>query len=176
MFLLTGAALFVNVIFLGNALNTMFVYVWARRNPYIRMAFFGILNFQVHLWRFLCHLNYHMTFRRHIYHMSWHYFHWLLVRQFWWISWASCVAIFIIILKMSSLILKVVLGKRHPNYTPSGHIITFSEFWWLQILWKDYLIQFAKREWLQMKLEMVLVDLIGGIMIISKEIREAQVQ
>lgn len=47
MFLLTGAALFVNVIFLGNALNTMFVYVWARRNPYIRMAFFGILNFQV---------------------------------------------------------------------------------------------------------------------------------
>jgi len=46
MFLLTIAATFVNVIFLGTALNQMFVYVWARRNPYIRMAFFGMLNFQ----------------------------------------------------------------------------------------------------------------------------------
>ena len=58
----------------------------------------------LHIWRSI-------LFRRHIYHMSWHYFHWLLVLQFWLISWVSCVAIFIIILKMSFLILKVVLGK-----------------------------------------------------------------
>lgn len=25
----------------------MLVYVWARRNPYLRMNFFGLLNFQV---------------------------------------------------------------------------------------------------------------------------------
>ena len=45
--LLTVAALFINVIFLGEALGTVFVYVWARRNPYLPMAFFGFINFQV---------------------------------------------------------------------------------------------------------------------------------
>merc|ERR1712130_1085467 len=41
MVLLSISALFVNIIFLGNALNLMFVYLWARRNPFIRMTFFG---------------------------------------------------------------------------------------------------------------------------------------
>jgi Derlin-2/3 len=39
-------AFFVNTIFLGNALTIMFVYVWGRRNPAIRMNFFGLMNFQ----------------------------------------------------------------------------------------------------------------------------------
>ncbi len=61
-------AFFVNTIFLGNALTIMFVYVWGRRNPFIRfyiiiekcsliinfeinftknrMNFFGLMNFQ----------------------------------------------------------------------------------------------------------------------------------
>ena len=47
MVMLSIAALFVNIIFLGNALNLMFVYLWARRNPFIRMTFFGVINFQV---------------------------------------------------------------------------------------------------------------------------------
>merc|ERR1712130_192562 len=46
MVLLSISALFVNIIFLGNALNLMFVYLWARRNPFIRMTFFGVINFQ----------------------------------------------------------------------------------------------------------------------------------
>jgi len=46
MGILTIAAFFVNIIFLGNALNLMFAYLWARRNPYIRMTFFGVINFQ----------------------------------------------------------------------------------------------------------------------------------
>jgi Derlin-2/3 len=58
-------ALFVNIVFLGSALTIMLVYVWSRRNPYVRfvykkneeefslelfylfrMNFFGLLNFQ----------------------------------------------------------------------------------------------------------------------------------
>ena len=39
-------AFFVSTIFLGNALTIMFVYVWGRRNPFIRMNFFGLMNFQ----------------------------------------------------------------------------------------------------------------------------------
>lgn len=39
-------ALFVNIVFLGSALTIMFVYVWSRRNPFVRMNFFGLLNFQ----------------------------------------------------------------------------------------------------------------------------------
>lgn len=39
-------ALFVNLLFLGHALTIMLVYVWARRNPLVRMNFFGLLNFQ----------------------------------------------------------------------------------------------------------------------------------
>merc|ERR1712012_760817 len=38
-------AFFVNLLFLGQAFTIMLVYVWARRNPYIRMNFFGLLTF-----------------------------------------------------------------------------------------------------------------------------------
>ncbi|XP_014218785.1 derlin-2 [Copidosoma floridanum] len=40
-------AFFVNLLFLGHAFTIMLVYVWSRRNPLIRMNFFGLLNFQV---------------------------------------------------------------------------------------------------------------------------------
>jgi len=39
-------AFFINLLFLGQALTIMLVYIWSRRNPYIRMNFFGVLNFQ----------------------------------------------------------------------------------------------------------------------------------
>ncbi|CAG5121961.1 unnamed protein product [Candidula unifasciata] len=39
-------ALFVNLVFLGSAFTIMLVYVWSRRNPYIRLNFFGLMNFQ----------------------------------------------------------------------------------------------------------------------------------
>jgi len=39
-------ALAVNQLFLGQAFTIMLVYVWSRRNPYIRMNFFGLMNFQ----------------------------------------------------------------------------------------------------------------------------------
>ena len=39
-------ALFVNLLFLGHAFTIMLVYVWSRRNPFVRMNFFGLLNFQ----------------------------------------------------------------------------------------------------------------------------------
>lgn len=39
-------ALFVNLLFLGQAFTIMLVYVWCRRNPYVRMNFFGILDFR----------------------------------------------------------------------------------------------------------------------------------
>ncbi|KAK2725454.1 hypothetical protein QYM36_000069 [Artemia franciscana] len=38
-------AMFVNLLFLGHALTTMLVYVWSRRNPFVRMNFFGLLPF-----------------------------------------------------------------------------------------------------------------------------------
>jgi len=44
--LMTIFALFVNLLFLGHAFTIMLVYVWSRRNPYVRMNFFGLLNFQ----------------------------------------------------------------------------------------------------------------------------------
>jgi Derlin-2/3 len=34
------------MIFLGEALTTMLVYVWCRRNPYVRFNFFGLFAFQ----------------------------------------------------------------------------------------------------------------------------------
>lgn len=40
---------FVNLLFLGQAFTIMLVYVWSRRNPFIRMNFFGLINFQVSL-------------------------------------------------------------------------------------------------------------------------------
>lgn len=33
------------MVFLGQAFTIMLVYVWSRRNPYIRMNFFGVLSF-----------------------------------------------------------------------------------------------------------------------------------
>jgi len=39
-------ALFVNQLLLGPAFTLMFVYVWSRRNPMIRMNFFGLLIFR----------------------------------------------------------------------------------------------------------------------------------
>jgi len=42
-------AYFANLIFLGHAFTLMLVYVWSRRNPLVRMNFFGILNFQAPL-------------------------------------------------------------------------------------------------------------------------------
>ena len=43
--LMTIIACFVNLVFLGQAFTIMLVYIWAKRNPYIRMNFFGMLNF-----------------------------------------------------------------------------------------------------------------------------------
>ncbi|BES97839.1 unnamed protein product [Nesidiocoris tenuis] len=34
-----------NLLFLGQAFTLMLVYIWARRNPFIRMNFFGLMNF-----------------------------------------------------------------------------------------------------------------------------------
>jgi len=45
-FLMIVFAFFVNLLFLGQAFTIMLVYVWARRNPYVRMSFFGLLTFQ----------------------------------------------------------------------------------------------------------------------------------
>lgn len=39
-------AFFVNLLFLGQAFTIMIVYVWSRRNLFVRMNFFGLLNFQ----------------------------------------------------------------------------------------------------------------------------------
>lgn len=39
-------AYFVNLLFLGHAFTIMLVYIWSRRNPTIRMNFFGLMNFQ----------------------------------------------------------------------------------------------------------------------------------
>ncbi|XP_065324371.1 derlin-2-like isoform X2 [Gordionus sp. m RMFG-2023] len=44
--LMTTIALFINILFLGQAFTIMLVYIWSRRNPYIRMNFFGLLTFQ----------------------------------------------------------------------------------------------------------------------------------
>ncbi|XP_014868047.1 PREDICTED: derlin-2-like isoform X1 [Poecilia mexicana] len=47
--LLTLLGLFANIFFLGQAFITMLVYVWSKRNPLIRMNFFGLLTFQAPL-------------------------------------------------------------------------------------------------------------------------------
>lgn len=39
-------AFFINLLFLGQAFTIMLVYIWSRRNPFLRMNFFGLLNFQ----------------------------------------------------------------------------------------------------------------------------------
>ncbi|KAK0178561.1 hypothetical protein PV327_007439 [Microctonus hyperodae] len=42
-------AFFVNLLFLGHAFTLMLVYVWSRRTPFVRMNFFGLLNFHAPL-------------------------------------------------------------------------------------------------------------------------------
>ncbi|XP_011309023.1 derlin-2 [Fopius arisanus] len=42
-------AFFVNLLFLGHAFTLMLVYVWSRRTPFVRMNFFGLLNFNAPL-------------------------------------------------------------------------------------------------------------------------------
>ncbi|XP_022781511.1 derlin-2-like [Stylophora pistillata] len=44
--IMTVIALFVNLVFLGQAFTIMLVYIWSRRNPFIRMNFFGLLTFK----------------------------------------------------------------------------------------------------------------------------------
>lgn len=44
--LMTFVALFVSLVFLGQAFTIMLVYIWSRRNPYVRMNFFGLFSFQ----------------------------------------------------------------------------------------------------------------------------------
>uniref|UniRef100_A0A1A9ZHZ1 Derlin n=1 Tax=Glossina pallidipes TaxID=7398 RepID=A0A1A9ZHZ1_GLOPL len=48
--------MFVNLLFLGQAFTLMLVYVWSRRNPGVRMNFFGVMNFQAPYlpWVLLC--------------------------------------------------------------------------------------------------------------------------
>jgi Derlin-2/3 len=43
--LLTCAAPFINIQFLGSSLTFMMVYVWGRRNRYVNLSFLGIFNF-----------------------------------------------------------------------------------------------------------------------------------
>lgn len=38
--------LLVRMMFMGEALTTMLVYVWCRRNPFVRYSFFGLFTFQ----------------------------------------------------------------------------------------------------------------------------------
>ncbi len=38
--------LLVRMLFMGEALTTMLVYVWCRRNPFVRYSFFGLFTFQ----------------------------------------------------------------------------------------------------------------------------------
>ncbi|XP_073834566.1 derlin 2 [Musca autumnalis] len=54
--LMTFFGLFVNLLFLGQAFTLMLVYVWSRRNPFVRMNFFGVMNFQAPYlpWVLLC--------------------------------------------------------------------------------------------------------------------------
>uniref|UniRef100_UPI00358ED18B derlin-2-like n=2 Tax=Myxine glutinosa TaxID=7769 RepID=UPI00358ED18B len=44
--LMTLFGMFVTLVFLGQAFTIMLVYIWSRRNPAVRMNFFGLLNFQ----------------------------------------------------------------------------------------------------------------------------------
>ncbi|MED6266619.1 Derlin-2 [Characodon lateralis] len=44
--LITLLGLFANIFFLGQAFIVMLVYIWSKRNPFIRLNFFGFLNFQ----------------------------------------------------------------------------------------------------------------------------------
>jgi Derlin-2/3 len=43
--LIAAAAPFFSVLFLGRALTFMTVYVWARRNPHVRLSLFGLFTF-----------------------------------------------------------------------------------------------------------------------------------
>uniref|UniRef100_A0AC35TRY0 Derlin n=1 Tax=Rhabditophanes sp. KR3021 TaxID=114890 RepID=A0AC35TRY0_9BILA len=49
---------FVNILFLGQAFTIMLVYIWGRRNPEVRLNFFGVLSFAApYLPYFLCALS-----------------------------------------------------------------------------------------------------------------------
>ncbi|KAF6779254.1 hypothetical protein AHF37_01174 [Paragonimus kellicotti] len=43
-FLTSVIAVFVNVLFLSHVLTMMLVYIWSRRNPFIRLNIFGIID------------------------------------------------------------------------------------------------------------------------------------
>ncbi|CAC5357837.1 DERL2_3 [Mytilus coruscus] len=43
--LMTILGLIVNIVFLGSAFTIMLVYLWSRRNPYVRLNFFGLMTF-----------------------------------------------------------------------------------------------------------------------------------
>ena len=43
--IMSTMAIFLSVHFLSNSLTFMMLYVWGRRNTYVRMTFFGILTF-----------------------------------------------------------------------------------------------------------------------------------
>uniref|UniRef100_UPI00398EAF41 derlin-2-like isoform X2 n=1 Tax=Pristiophorus japonicus TaxID=55135 RepID=UPI00398EAF41 len=46
IFLTQLFGIFASLFFLGQAFTIMLVYIWSRRNPFVRMNFFGLLNFQ----------------------------------------------------------------------------------------------------------------------------------
>ncbi|CAG2201957.1 DERL2_3 [Mytilus edulis] len=43
--IMTILGLIVNIVFLGSAFTIMLVYLWSRRNPYVRLNFFGLMTF-----------------------------------------------------------------------------------------------------------------------------------
>merc|ERR1719433_990454 len=45
MFVMLLVAPLVNIPFLGHALTSMLVYIWSRRNPFVRLNFFGMIEF-----------------------------------------------------------------------------------------------------------------------------------
>lgn len=46
MFLQLISTVAIRMLFLGEALTTMLVYIWCRRNPYVRYNFFGLFTFE----------------------------------------------------------------------------------------------------------------------------------
>jgi len=45
--LMSFVGLFANMVFLGQAFTLMLVYIWSRRNPNVRLSFFGVMVFRV---------------------------------------------------------------------------------------------------------------------------------
>jgi len=44
--LMSFVGLFANMVFLGQAFTLMLVYIWSRRNPNVRLSFFGVMVFR----------------------------------------------------------------------------------------------------------------------------------